>query len=113
MAEKNQAPAAPADAPVVETAAETNAAPTTGVFSLSDVYSDYADAAANDPSKEVLINLLDSLDVEFTADFRTIKKGTKLSGISRVAFDLYNKNGVVKLLAERRGPSDADLDKEE
>ena len=84
-----------------------------GNFSLGDVYSDYKDAAEKALSGEVLVNLLDSIDVEFTSDFKKIKKGTKLTGISRVAYDLYDKNGVVKLLAERKGPTDAELDKAE
>lgn len=84
-----------------------------GNFNLSDVYADYAEAAAKAPTQEVLINLLDKIDVEFTADFRNIKKGTKLTAISRVAFDLYDKNGVVKLIKEVKGPTDEELDKED
>lgn len=83
------------------------------VYGLADVYSDYKDKAAETPSGEVLVNLLDSIDVEFKSDFRNIKKGHKMYGISRVAYDLYNKNGVVKVLAERKGLTDAELDKEE
>ena len=92
---------------------ENAAAAPSKTFNLSDVYADYADSASKDASKEVLINLLDKIDVEFIADFKNIKKGTKLTAISRVAFDLYNKNGVVKLIKEVNGPTDADLDKEE
>ncbi len=83
------------------------------VFGLSDVYADYKEKAKETPSQEVLINLLDSIDVEFTEDFRNIKKGHKLFGISRVAYDLYNKNKVVKVLKEVKGPTDEELDKED
>lgn len=83
------------------------------VYGLGDVYADYKDKAAESPSGEVLVNLLDKIDVEFTKGFRNIPKGHKMFGISRVAYDLYNKNGVVKLVREVNGPTDAELDKEE
>ena len=99
-----------------ETKENQEATPVKGakaVYGLSDVYSDYKDKAAEAPSGEVHINLLDKIDVVFTKYFRNIKKGHKMSGISRVAYDLYNKNGVVKVLKEVAGPTDEELDKEE
>jgi len=82
-----------------------------GPVSLKDVYAGYAEKATKNEDFE--INLLTTYDVEFTKDFKTIKKGHKMFGISQVAFDLYDANGVVKKLAEKAGPTDKELDEAE
>jgi hypothetical protein len=66
----------------------------TATVSLQDVYQGYANqATASEPK---VISLLNKYNVVFTSDFKDIKAGTKLEGISQVAFDFYSQNGVVK-----------------
>ena len=78
---------------------------------LKDVYAGYAEkATAKDPFE---FSLLSKYDVEFTKDFKEIQKGHVMKGISKVAFDLYNANGVVSELKFKAGPTDAELDKED
>lgn len=79
-----------------------------GPVTLKDVYSGYAEKAT--AKEDFEINLLTTYDVEFTKDFKGIKKGHKLTGISKVAFDLYDANGVVKTLKHKEGPTDKELD---
>ena len=78
------------------------------VKNLKDVYKGYAEEAAKKPSQEVEIPLLESYDIEFTKDFRNIKKGHKMYGISRVAHDLYNMNGVIKVIKSKPQPEEKD-----
>jgi hypothetical protein len=82
-----------------------------GVKTLKDVYAGYAEKASKKDDFE--FSLLETYDVEFTKDFKGIKKGHVLTGISKVAHDLYDANGVIKLLKKKEGPTDAELDKEE
>ena len=78
---------------------------------LKDVYAGYAkEATAKDDFE---FSLLETYDVEFTKDFKQIKKGDILKGISKVAFDLYDANGVVKQLKFKAGPTDKELDEED
>ena len=78
---------------------------------LKDVYSGYAEqATAKDPFE---FSLLETYDVEFVKDFREIKKGDKLKGISKVAFDFYDANKAVKQLKFKAGPTDKELDEED
>ena len=81
------------------------------VKTLKDVYANYSGKATEKDDFE--FSLLETHDVEFTSDFKGIKKGTKLSGIGRVAFDLYDANGVVKSLKKKEGPTDKELDNED
>jgi hypothetical protein len=74
-----------------------------GPKTLTDVYASYADQATAKDNFE--FSLLESYDVEFTSEFRRIKKGHKMFGISKVAFDLYNLNGVVKQLKKTEAPN--------
>ena len=78
------------------------------VKNLKDVYKGYAEKAAEKASGEIEIPLLETYDVEFTKDFRTIKKGHKMKGISRVAHDLYQANGVIKVLKSVPQPEEKD-----
>lgn len=64
--------------------------------SLQEVYEVYANEAKEDKPK--LVSLIDSYDVKFNEDFKGIKAGHSLKGISKVAFDFYNANGVVSEL---------------
>jgi len=82
-----------------------------GKKTLKDVYAGYAEKATAKDDFE--FSLLETYDVEFTKDFRSIKKGHKMTGISKVAHDLYDANGVIKVLKKKEGPTDAELDKEE
>lgn len=61
---------------------------------LHEVFSGYA-AKAKKAGKDHEVDIAKNIAVEFTADFRHIKKGQKQT-ISRVAYDFYNANGVVK-----------------
>lgn len=62
--------------------------------SLHEVYQGYADqATAKEPK---IVSLLDKHDVVFIKDFKGIKEGHKLEGISQVAFDFYMANGAVE-----------------
>lgn len=78
---------------------------------LKDVYAGYAEQATKKDDFE--FSLLETYDVEFSKDFKTIKKGHVMNGISKVAFDLYDANGVVKMLKKVEGPTDAELDKQD
>lgn len=81
------------------------------VKTLNDVYAGYAEKATAKDDFE--FSLLDSHDVVFIKDFMEIKKGHKMNGISKVAFDFYDANGVVKQLKFKAGPTDKELDEEE
>jgi len=61
---------------------------------LHEVFSGYA-AKAKKAGKDHEVDIAKNIAVEFTADFKHIKKGQKQT-ISRVAYDFYNANGVVK-----------------
>ncbi|MEC4050593.1 hypothetical protein OX284_014230 [Flavobacterium sp. SUN046] len=76
------------------------------VKTLKDVYQVYTDKAAKSPTGEFEFSLLETYDVEFTSDFKNIKKGYKMNGISKVAFDLYNANGVVDLINKNEAPKE-------
>lgn len=65
--------------------------------SLQDIYDVYAKQAKEDITQEKEISLIDKFNVEFTANYGLHLKGSKLKGISKVAFDLYNANGVIKI----------------
>lgn len=80
-------------------------------ISLRDVYDGYAEKATAKDDFE--FSLLETYDVKFTKDFKGIKKGHKLQGISKVAFDLYDANGVVEMLKKKEGPTDKELDEAE
>lgn len=67
-----------------------------GAKSLQDVYVGYQEKAKKNVEGVHKVDLTKLFNVEFTADFRGIKKGHKMTGISQVMRDLYVANGVVK-----------------
>ena len=72
--------------------------------SLKDVYGKYAEKATEKDPFE--FSLLETYDVEFKKDFKGIKKGHKLFGISKVAHDLYDANGAITLLKKTEAPKE-------
>lgn len=77
-----------------------------GPVTLKDVYAGYSAQATKKDDFE--FSLLETYDVEFTADFKGVKKGHAMVGISKVAFDLYDANGVVKLLKKTEAPAETE-----
>lgn len=75
---------------------------------LADVYAGYAEKATGKEPFE--FSLLETYDVKFTKDFRGVKKGHTMLGISLVAKDLYDANGVIEVLKKTEAPADADKD---
>jgi len=71
---------------------------------LQEVFSGYADKATEKEPYEV--SLLEKNDVVFIKDFRNIKKGHKMVGISRVAADFYLANGAIEVIRKIEGPKE-------
>lgn len=65
------------------------------VTSLQDIYDGYADKA-KESGKDTEVDIAGKHHVEFTADFGLFKKG-HTQNVSKVMFDLYKANGVIKL----------------
>lgn len=67
---------------------------------LSDIYKGYGKQSADNVAKggkNIVINVRDIKEVEFTEDFKVFKKGA-MAKVSKVAFDYYNANKVIKEL---------------
>lgn len=66
-----------------------------GTVSLQDIYDGYA-AKAKKTGKDTEVDILGKHNVEFTEDFGLFSKG-HTQDVSKVMFDYYNANGVIKL----------------
>ena len=62
---------------------------------LQDVYDGYAKAAEKNPKQVHEVSLVETFEVEFTEDFGFHTKGSTAK-VSKVAYDLYKANGVIK-----------------
>ncbi len=65
------------------------------VVTLQDIYDGYA-AKAKKSGKDTEVDILGKHNIEFTEDFGLFKKG-HVQDVSKVMFDYYNANGVIKL----------------
>lgn len=67
------------------------------IISIGDIKQEKATQSAKNRAgggKDVEVDILSTVEVEFTKDFRKMKKGTK-ARVSVLAYEFYNKNKVV------------------
>jgi hypothetical protein len=65
------------------------------VVTLQDIYDGYA-AKAKESGKETEVDIAGKHNIEFIEDFGQFKKG-HVQDVSKVMYDYYKANGVVKL----------------